>query len=419
MKASAVFACFLCAAVSLAEAWQGAVGAAGAHSEEGPMTPAARVQAAIEILDQVQAGTVAERALTNWARKSRFAGSKDRAAIRDHVFDALRQRNSAGFLGGGSDGRALMLGVLRAKGETLEEVFSGAAYAPAALQAGEAIAPEGETPLDLPDWLIDPLQESLGAAFERTAEGMRHRAPIVLRVNLAKTSVTQAQHALEAEGILSAPMAMVETALEVMEGARRIKQSTAFLEGLVELQDGASQAMVAALPLRDGMKVLDYCAGGGGKSLAMAGRVPRATYFAHDADANRMQDIAPRSKRAGAKICLLNAPVEAAPFDLVLCDAPCSGSGTWRRTPDAKWRFTEEALRDLVAVQAEILDAAQALVKKGGALCYATCSFLRAENTDQIAAFMQRHPEFTLEWQRSYGFDDGGDGFFGAVLRRA
>lgn len=381
------------------------------------MTPAARVQAAIEVLDQILEGAPAEKALTGWARRSRFAGSKDRAAIRDHVFDALRRRNSAAQLGGGLSGRGLMIGVLRAQDEDLAALFSGAAYAPAALSADEQVVATADAPLDVPDWLIAPLQESLGDQFSETLAQMGARAPVFLRVNLAKSTLAEAQDALAEAGVVTCPVALVNTALEVTEGARRIRQAAPYLSGAVELQDAASQAMVAELPLSKGMKILDYCAGGGGKTLAMAGQV-QGRFYAHDAAPRRMADLPERAKRAVVKVTLVDVPQTHAPYDLVLCDAPCSGSGTWRRTPDAKWRFTEEALADLVKTQAEILDQAQALVAPGGVLAYATCSFLTAENSAQIAAFHARHPGWETGWSHQYAFAEGGDGFFGAVLRR-
>lgn len=382
----------------------------------GHMTPAARVQAAIEILDQVLEGTPAEKALTGWSRRSRFAGSKDRAAVRDHVFDALRRRNSAAFVGGGLSGRGLMIGVLRQDEAELGAVFTGDGYAPAALSEDEQSAPVGDPPLDVPDWLETLLRDSLGDAFGDSVAALRGRAPVILRVNLRKASVAQAQEMLAYDGIETRTMALVDTALEVTEGARRIKNNAAYLDGLVELQDASSQALVAALSISKGMKVLDYCAGGGGKTLAMAGRA-EAQFFAHDALVQRMTDLPARAKRAGVKVQVVKTPKDKAPFDLVLCDVPCSGSGTWRRTPDAKWRFTSKDLVKLEQVQAEILEQAKELVAPDGALVYATCSVLTAENTAQIEKFVQNNPTWEIEWQRQYLLSEGGDGFFGAILR--
>ncbi|WP_412554610.1 RsmB/NOP family class I SAM-dependent RNA methyltransferase [Shimia sp. MIT1388] len=381
------------------------------------MTPAARVQAAIEILDQVLEGAPAEKALTGWARRSRFAGSKDRAAVRDHVFDALRRRNSAAFVGGGLNGRGLMIGVLRQDQADLEAIFSGEGYAPAALSQDELSVPDGRPPLDIPDWLEPPLRDSLGTAFDDTVLALRRRAPVILRVNLRKATVAQAQEVLADDGIETHTISLVDTALEVTEGARRIKNNAAYLDGLVELQDASSQALVAALSISKGMKVLDYCAGGGGKTLAMAGRA-EAQFFAHDALVQRMADLPARAKRAGVKVQVVKTPKDKAPYDLVLCDVPCSGSGTWRRTPDAKWRFRPEDLAELERVQAEILEQAKELVAPEGALVYATCSVLTAENTAQIERFVQNNPSWEIDWQRQFLLSDGGDGFFGAILRK-
>jgi 16S rRNA (cytosine967-C5)-methyltransferase len=381
------------------------------------MTPQARVQAAIEILDQILQGTAAEKALTGWARRSRFAGSKDRAGIRDHVFDALRRRNSAAFFGGSLTGRGLMIGVLRQDGVDLNEIFTGDGYAPAALSGPELTVPEGEAPFDIPEWLQEPLRESLGTAFHDTLAALGRRAPVILRVNLRKATLAQAQDLLAEDGIETHPMTLVDTALEVSEGARRIKNSAAYLGGVVELQDASSQALIAEMSLDKSMKVMDYCAGGGGKVLAMAGRCD-AQYFAHDANTQRLSDLPARAKRAGAKITIVEEPTAYAPFDLVLCDVPCSGSGTWRRTPDAKWRFAPEDLAKLERVQAEILEKAQGFVAPGGTLVYATCSVLASENTAQIERFLQNNPSWAIDWQRQFLLCEGGDGFFGAILLR-
>lgn len=380
------------------------------------MTPQARVQAAIEILDQILQGTAAEKALTGWARRSRFAGSKDRAGIRDHVFDALRRRNSAAFFGGSLTGRGLMIGVLRQDGVDLNEIFTGEGYAPAALSGSELTVPDGEAPLDIPEWLRKPLRESLGKAFQDTLSAMGRRAPVILRVNSRNATLAQAQDLLAEDGIETHPMTLVDTALEVSEGARRIKNSAAYLGGVVELQDASSQALIAEMSLDKSMKVMDYCAGGGGKVLAMAGRCD-AQYFAHDANPQRLSDLPARAERACAKISIVEDPATNAPFDLVLCDVPCSGSGTWRRTPDAKWRFAPEDLAKLERVQAEILEKAQGFVAPGGTLVYATCSVLAAENTAQIERFVQNNPSWAIDWQRQFLLCEGGDGFFGAILR--
>ncbi len=383
------------------------------------MTPAARVQAAIEILDQVADGKPAEQALTGWARRSRYAGSGDRAAIRDHVFDVLRQRASCAVLGGGDRGRALMLGLLRRAGTDPATVFTGATYAPASLSEEElsaSAAPLDGLPDDLPDWLRPQLSESLGERLAQVAQALRHRAPAHLRVNLRKTTRAKARAALQDEGISTQALSASPTALEVIEGQRKLRQSPSYLDGLVELQDAASQAVVDRLPLEDGQRVLDFCAGGGGKALAMAARA-RLTLDAHDSAPERMKDIAPRAARAGARITCLATEDLSGPYDLVLCDAPCSGSGAWRRAPEAKWRLTAQALAELTTLQDQILDQASGLVVSGGVLAYATCSLLRAENEDRIERFTAR-TDWQVTHQERWWPDEGTDGFFLTLLKR-
>ena len=380
------------------------------------MTPGARAAAAIAVLDRVLAGEAAEKALTNWGRASRFAGSGDRAAVRDLVYDALRQRRSAAALGGSDTGRGLVLGLLRAAGQ--EGLFSGEGHAPAPPVATEAgWVPQGAEALDLPDWLLPEMERSLAERLPPVAAAMRARAPVFLRVNLARGDVAAALAALATEGIEARPHALADTALEVVAGARKVQASRAYLEGLVELQDASSQAVAAALPLADGMRVLDHCAGGGGKTLAMAARA-KLRLWAHDAAPRRMADLPDRARRAGVKVTLAERPEATAPYDLVLVDAPCSGSGSWRRDPEGKWRLTPERLAELQGVQAGILDRVAPMVARGGWLGYATCSLLEVENGDQTAGFLARHPGWRLESERRFTPLDGGDGFYLALLRR-
>lgn len=382
------------------------------------MTPGARLQAAAEVLDRIAAGTPAEQALLGWSRGARYAGSKDRAAVRDHVFDTLRRWRSTAVQGGGESGRARLIGLLRQQGIAPESLFTGDGHAPAALSAEEEAAgrtPEGSEARDLPDWIDSLLQDGLGDDAAAAAEALRDRAAVFLRVNTLQGDLAAAQAALSEDGIETRPHPLAAGALEVTEGARRVAQSRAFGSGLVELQDVASQAVVEALPLTKGMRVLDYCAGGGGKALAMAARTG-GEVEAHDADPRRMSDLPARAERAGARLRTVARP--KGPYDLVLCDVPCSGSGAWRRSPEGKWRLTPERLAELQAVQAEILEIAQALVRPGGVLAYATCSMLAVENGAQIDGFLARHPGWTLEMKRQFLPGDGGDGFFCAQLRR-
>jgi 16S rRNA (cytosine967-C5)-methyltransferase len=386
------------------------------------MTPAARYAAAIDILDKILSGEAAEKALTNWARSNRFAGSGDRNALRDIVFDVLRCKRSFAGFGGAETGRGLVLGALRAAGIAPETVFGAAGYAPAALTDAEIEAggtPAGLAALDCPDWLGPELRRSLGDDFEQVMLSLRSRAPLFLRVNGRKSTPKAAVRALAAEGILAQPHALAQTALEVVENPRKVQPSKCFQSGMVELQDAASQAIVEMLPLVPNQRVLDYCAGGGGKTLAMAGLCD-ARFFAHDISIARMKDIPARSKRAGVRVEVLSpsALTSSGSFDLVFADAPCSGSGSWRRAPEAKWALTADRLTELCAIQAEVMDKSSELVAQDGVFAYATCSLLKVENEDQVNAFLRRHPAWQLVAQKTLTPLDGGDGFYAATFKR-
>ncbi|WP_037315592.1 RsmB/NOP family class I SAM-dependent RNA methyltransferase [Ruegeria halocynthiae] len=385
------------------------------------MTPAARIQASIEILDDFLSGTPVEKSLTNWARRSRFAGSKDRAAVRDHVFAALRCKRSFAARGGSETGRGLMIGLMRATDQSLEALFSGDRYAPAAL-SGDETGRDFETEAeqwDVPEWLWPRFQSSLGDQAVPVAQALQNRAPVHLRVNLIKSDVTGAIAALATGGVTAQPHPACETALEVVEGARKISQSEAYLDGLVELQDAASQAVVAALKLRPGMRVLDYCAGGGGKSLALAAQ-QGVKVFAHDVNAGRMRDLPERVARAGADVTILSPDdiAQHAPFDVVLADAPCSGSGSWRRAPAGKWALNEQRLHELSQIQRQILEDISPLVCPGGTLAYATCSMLDDENGAVTDSFVQSNPGWTETFRKTWIVSHGTDGFFTAHLTR-
>jgi 16S rRNA (cytosine967-C5)-methyltransferase len=380
------------------------------------MTPAARLSAAIEVLDRILTGAAPEVVLTNWGRGNRFAGSGDRAAIRDLVYDCLRCKRSFAALGGGMTGRGLVLGGARAGG--YEALFDGQGHAPAPVTPDDAgHAPEGLATLDCPDWLASELQAALGVDFPAVMQALRHRAPVFLRVNLARTTREAAMAALAEEGIVAVPHRLASSALEVTGNARKIQTGAAYAEGLVELQDAASQAVIEALPLRDGMRVLDYCAGGGGKTLAMAARA-KLGLWAHDASPARMADLPARAKRAGAKVTITEDCAKTAPYDLILTDVPCSGSGSWRRDPQGKWALTAEKLAELTRVQAAILDKVAPMVAANGVLAYATCSMLGSENEAQVAAFLARTPGWTQIGTHRFSPLDGADGFFIAILTR-
>ena len=378
------------------------------------MTPAARLQAAIEILDRILAGAPVEQALTNWGRGNRFAGAGDRYALRDLVFDALRCQRSFASLGGGLTGRGLVLGGVRARGLEEAALFTGIGHAPAPVTDEMCRVPVGDEALDVPDWLAAALRESLGAQYGAVMAAMRLRAPVYLRVNTARVTVAEVAVALAAEGIAAHSVSWVNTALEVTDNERKLQRTDVFLSGLFELQDASSQAVIASLDLGPGTRVLDYCAGGGGKTLAMAAR--GAQVDAHDIHAHRMTDLPRRAARAGAEVRIVQDPAISGPYDVILTDAPCSGSGSWRRDPAGKWSLTADRLADLVRVQAGILDRCRAWLRPGGVLAYATCSLLNAENEAQIEGFLIRHAGWHLLRAHKFSPLQGGDGFFVALL---
>jgi 16S rRNA (cytosine967-C5)-methyltransferase len=387
------------------------------------MTPGARVSAAISVLDAWRGGMAVEQALTRWARGARYAGSKDRAAVRDHVYDALRRLRSAETLGGGTDGRALMLGLVRLSGLDPDVLFTGEGHAPAMLSAAEralvaapVVASDPEA--DIPDWLRAPLA-GRAATPEALFAAMCARAPVWLRVNGRRGTVEAVRAALAGDGVETVPSELVQAALRVTGGARRLRATSAYSGGAVELQDLSAQHAVGFVDWPRSGRILDYCAGGGGKALAIADRTD-AALFAHDALPRRMADLPARAERAGVAITLLDTAgaAEHAPYDAVLCDVPCSGTGTWRRDPEAKWRLTPDRLDELRGLQAEILDAAARLVLPGGRLVYMTCSLLRAENEDQVEAFMARAPGWSLTGTQLDTPLTASDGFFTAVLAR-
>lgn len=401
-----------------------AVGGFEAIEQEIAMTPAARISAAIGLLDRILAGELADRALAGWGRQNRYAGSGDRNAIADLVYDVLRRKRSLAARGGGDTGRALLLGYLRESDQDAEAVFGAGKYAPRALtdeerSAGRAPVAAGGESADFPEWLWSDITASLGQGVRDIAAQMRKRAPVHLRVNLARLTRDAAIADLASDGIIAVPHQLSPSALEVVEGAGKVRNAPAYREGQVELQDASSQAVADMVPLEAGETLLDYCAGGGGKTLAVAGRVD-GVFFAHDAEAGRMKDLPIRAARAGVDVTRLSLPdVRQSPaFDTVLIDAPCSGSGSWRRDPQGKWLLTQAKLEHVQDAQREILNMTAGFVKSGGHLVYATCSLLQSENSRQVNRFLQRDAAFSCVTEKSFTPLDGGDGFYCAVLRR-
>lgn len=385
------------------------------------MTPAARWAAAIDILESVRADQPVEQALTTWARKNRYAGSKDRAAIRDAVFEITRRRRSLAWIGGGDTGRQMVLGALRLAGQAVDTVFSGERYAPDPLTEAELAAGRNldDAPravrLDLQDWVLAAFDRALGPDTEAVAMALQERADAMLRANLGKTTRDDVIGKLLELDYPAVASPLSPTAIRLTDRVRGLQATDLFMDGLFEFQDAASQALVDRLADGlDGARVLDYCAGGGGKSLALAAYGAQVT--AHDISADRMSDLPARALRAGVDIATTTAPDGV--FDLVFCDAPCSGSGAWRRQPEGKWRLDDARLTELTRIQDDILDRACAFVAPGGRLAFATCSLFLEENEARAEAFVGRHSDWHETDRMRLTPLDGGDGFFLAVFER-
>ena len=389
------------------------------------MTPNARIASAILIIDTIIAGDPAEKVLTNWARKSRFAGSSDRSAVRDIVYDCLRSLNSFGTLGGNKTGRGVIIGYLLFSNKEPNLFFNGIGYGPSELTPSELshidLRQNESSPLevlDFPDCLLDELKDSLGESFYSVNKTLKQRAPFYIRVNLSKAKLDEVQLILRDEGIETELDDTCVTALKVLSNPRKVKQSDAYKTGLLDIQDLNSQISCRTIPVKNGWKLLDFCAGGGGKSLALSDRFS-GTIDAYDKDFLRMKDIPVRSDRAGVTINLLsNDDIRTvSSYDLVICDVPCTGSGAWRRNPDAKWTLTTDNYEALKKTQQEIFDDASKLVSGNGVLVYMTCSLLKAENSDQVEAFLLRNSDWEVVFQESFPLSNSGDGFFVTHLK--
>jgi 16S rRNA (cytosine967-C5)-methyltransferase len=378
------------------------------------MTPQARLSAAIEVLDRLAAGRAsADETLAHWGRANRYAGSKDRRAIAERVYAILRERGRLAAGMHADDGRALVIASLAFQdGLPADEIagqFSGEHYAPAALSEAERGRIEAAPPRGpgLPDFIARELQRTFGGDWEAEAEALLHsRAPLDLRINAKAASVAQAASALAAADIETEPTPLSAFGLRAPAGVH-VQGLDAFQAGLFEVQDEGSQIAAWLAGAGPGMKVVDYCAGGGGKTLALAqalmsgqGRAGGHLY-AFDTDETRLKAIEPRLERAGARAELrrIGADGQGAQdlersADLVLVDAPCSGAGTWRRRPEQAWRLGEGELEQFVRLQSSILSRAAQLVAPGGRLAYVTCSVLASENHDVTEAFAAAHPDF-------------------------
>jgi 16S rRNA (cytosine967-C5)-methyltransferase len=348
------------------------------------VTPQARAQAAIDILDEViaaarDAGAAADVIIQRYFRARRYAGSKDRRAVRELVYAAIRRSGERP-----ETGRAALVGL--AEGDPgLAALFDGSVHGPPPIAANEPSAEAAEVPM----WLRD----KLGGL------GLLDRAPLDLRINRLKDGP------IAIEGATPTPYA--PDGLRLPEGTL-VDTLPEYEAGLVEVQDEGSQLVTLACAAEPGMKVVDLCAGAGGKTLGLAAAMEdRGVIFACDADRNRLSRLAPRAERAGvtiAEVRLLDGGREIMALgdlmgaaDLVVVDAPCSGTGTWRRNPEARWRLTPERLARVVALQSRLLDVAARLVRPGGTLVHIVCSLLDEEGAGQAEAFLARHPGWAAE----------------------
>jgi len=389
------------------------------------MTPAARVQAAIDILDLViiaarSNGAPADRIVTDWFRTRRFAGSGDRRAVRELVFRAIR---ACGDIP--ASGRAAML-LLAKDDAALAALFDGSRHGPAPIGPNEPAAESGIAP----PWLAQQLAASGIAGNE--ALSLLHRAPLDIRVNALKANRESLEFPVPAEPT------QAREGLRLPSGTP-VEGWEAYRNGLIEVQDTASQLVVEALAARPGEFVIDLCAGAGGKTLAIAAAMDnRGKILACDTDRARLSRLDPRAQRAGASIIetlLLNPGQELRalePFigkaDAVLVDAPCSGTGTWRRNPEARWRLDPAGLERTNALQSRLFDVAARLVKPGGRIVYAVCSLLDSEGPDRVARFLADNAGWRAEplvlnagLPRDSGIrlspsHDGTDGFYFARI---
>jgi 16S rRNA (cytosine967-C5)-methyltransferase len=436
------------------------------------VTPGAQVAAAIEILSAVDSGgRPADETAALYFRRRRYIGAKDRAEIARHLYDVLRHRAAldwwiarlaADMPAAAARTRALASLVLIAgwPPDRVARCLDGGRFHPAPLSPAEARLVHGlagrtlhhpDMPRavrnDVPEWLLPPLERALGAGLEREIAGLNRPAPVDLRANPLKTDRAAAQRRLAAEGVDAEPTPWSPLGLR-LEARAPLAALAAFREGLVEVQDEGSQVAALLADARPGMRVVDFCAGAGGKTLALAAQMRnRGKLVACDVAPHRLERAGRRLRRAGVDNVERRALTGAhdpwvkrhkQSFDRVFVDAPCLGTGTWRRNPDAKWRLQPRDLAELTACQRDILKSAARLVRPGGRLVYATCSLLREENEDQAAAFLAETPDFApvpaaLVWKETIGGNPppgsgrylrltparhGTDGFFVAIFER-
>lgn len=381
------------------------------------MRPGARVAGAIEILDEILGRhQPVAMALQSWGKANRFAGSGDRNAIGHMVYDALRHNASSGFIMGSDAPRALVIGGLRQRGVSASDIaamMTGADHAPEPLSDDErsrleAANLDGAPPHvlgDYPEWLTPSFERAFGSRAAEEGQALARRAPADIRVNTLKATREKVMKALAGFGAIETAMSPIGVRVPAPIGDARtpnLEAEAAFQAGWCEIQDEGSQIAAALTGAGPRLQILDLCAGAGGKTLALSAAMQNTgQIYAYDDDKHRLKPIFARVKRAGVRnVQILRAGDEVAldglqsKFDCVLADAPCTGAGTWRRRPDAKWRLRAHALEERIKDQRAVLDRARKMVRVGGRLVYVTCSILPEENSDQIALFLKDNPNF-------------------------
>ena len=428
------------------------------------MTPTARLSAAIEILGEIAGGRVADRTARHWAKSNRYAGSKDRAAIQARIFDVLRNQGLYAHAMNADTPRALVMASLMiadsASSEDVATLFDGSRFAPDPLSAEEeaALAEVGsrtadvseQVSLNIPGWLLPELQNAFGASLADEMTALNGRAPLDIRANTLKGDRDSAKALLAEEGIETELMPLSPWGLRAT-GVARVTHTSLYKKGLVEIQDEGSQLACLVAQVKPGEQIVDLCAGAGGKALALAACLKgEGRIFACDTDPRRLGRLRPRMERAGAETvetCKLEPfdPDAADPslgdlegkMDCVFVDAPCTGSGAWRRQPEARWQLTPEKLASYQAAQAEVLRRGARLLRPGGRLVYVTCSVLPSENDAQVDAFLEQFPQFAeCVWRENWPENvpqpktiagsrfhltpatSGTDGFFVVILER-
>lgn len=380
------------------------------------MRMAGRVSAAILILEDFERRRVPlKTAIADWARGARYAGAKDRAAISGLCLDVLRRRRSLSAAMGDESVRAALLAYLRLDQglapEAIAALAAEAPHGPGALSEAELsglsqLIQPAPAPGDYPEWLEQSVQRAFGAGAVEEMAAFAARADIDLRLNTLKAPPDKALAALETVGAAAAPFLRTAARIAAPASEDRAPSVTvipAFNKGWVEVQDLGSQVAAAAAGDIRRAQALDFCAGGGGKTLALASLMQgTGQLYAYDDDARRLQPLYERARRAGVRnLQIVNPATDKGALealkgrmDVVFVDAPCTGSGTWRRHPDTKWRLTPQQLERRIEEQDEVLRATARYVKPGGRLVYVTCSFLLEENEDRLSAFLAAHPEF-------------------------